>query len=155
MCDPNGTREKQANAVSSQRWYSFTGQEISKNKKYTYVAQEPKSHILWSRKPAIKCRKDQKDQNVMLPHKPDTMVKDRSNNPEKVLKNKNCSNVDMQPQKPSYSDERLKKPVTKYRYKYKKHQEHIICQDKQSQELSKLCVRVKRAHLPSVVIGGQ
>ena len=38
----------------------------------------------------------------------------------------------MQPQKPSYNDEQLKKPVTKY--KYKKHQEQVICQDKQSQE---------------------
>ena len=36
----------------------------------------------------------------------------------------------MQPQKPSYSDEQLKKPVTKY----KKHQEQVIFQDKQSQE---------------------
>ena len=38
----------------------------------------------------------------------------------------------MQPQKPSHSDEHLKKLVTKY--KYKKHQEQVICQDKQSQE---------------------
>ena len=44
----------------------------------------------------------------------------------------NCSNVNMWPQKPGYSDEQLKKPATKY--KYKKHQEQIICQDKQSQE---------------------
>ena len=40
----------------------------------------------------------------------------------------------MQSQKPSYSDERLMKPVTKNKYKYKKHQKQVICQDKQSQE---------------------
>ena len=62
----------------------------------------------------------------------------------------------MQPQKPSYSDEWLKKPVTNYNYKYKKHQEQVICQDKQSQETEQtVCVRVRRAHLPSVAIGGQ
>ena len=39
--------------------------------------QEPKSHILQSRKPAIKCKKEhQKDQSVMLPHKTATMVKE-------------------------------------------------------------------------------
>ena len=38
--------------------------------------QEPKSYVLQSRKPAIKCMKEhQKDQSVMLPHKPDTVVK--------------------------------------------------------------------------------
>ena len=40
----------------------------------------------------------------------------------------------MWPQKPSSSDEWLKKPVTKYKYKHKKHQEQVICQNKQSQE---------------------
>ena len=116
--------------------------------------QEPKSYILQSRKPAIKCKKEQKDQNVMFPHKPATMVKKPGQaTQKKVLKNKNCSNVDMWPQKLSYIDEWLKKPVTKY--KYKKHQEHVICQDKQSQKLNKLCVRVRRAHLSSVVIGGK
>ena len=40
----------------------------------------------------------------------------------------------MQPQKPIYSDEQLKKPVTKCKYKYQKHQEQVICQDKQIQE---------------------
>ena len=39
--------------------------------------QEPRSHILQSQKPAIKCKKQhQKDQSVMLPHKPATMVKE-------------------------------------------------------------------------------
>ena len=38
--------------------------------------QEPKSYIVHSRKPAIKCKKEhQKDKSVLLPHKPDTMVK--------------------------------------------------------------------------------
>ena len=38
--------------------------------------QEPKSYILQSRKPAIKCKKEhQKDQSFILPHKPATMVK--------------------------------------------------------------------------------
>ena len=98
--------------------------------------QEPKSYILQSRKAASKCKKEhQKDQSVMLPHKPATMVKKPGQaTQKKVLKNKNCSNVDMWPQKPSYSDEQLKKPVTKYKYKYQKHQEQVICQDKQSQE---------------------
>ena len=64
-----------------------------------------------------------KDQSVMLPHNPDTMVKKPGHaTQKKVLKNKNCSNVDMQSQKPSYSDEQLMKPVTKNKYKYKKHQ---------------------------------
>ena len=40
----------------------------------------------------------------------------------------------MQPQKPSYSDEWLKKAVTKYKYQYKKQEEQVICQDKQSQQ---------------------
>ena len=96
--------------------------------------QEPKSHILQSRKPAIKCKKEhQKDQSVMLPHKPATMVKKPGQaTQKKVSKNKNCSNVDMWPQKLSYRDEWLKKPVTKYKYKYKKPQEQVICQEKQS-----------------------
>ena len=98
--------------------------------------QEAKSHVLQSSKPAIKCKKEhQQDQSVMLPHKPATMVKNPGQaTQKKVLKNKNCSNVDMQSQKPSYSDEWLKKPVTKNKYKYKKHQEQVLCQDKQSQE---------------------
>ena len=98
--------------------------------------QEPKSCVLWSRKPAVKCKKEyKKDQSVMLAHKPATMVK-KTGEPtqEKVLKNKNCSNVYMQPQKPSYSDKQFKKPDKKYKYKYKKHQEQVFCQDKQSQE---------------------
>ena len=38
--------------------------------------QEPKCYILQSGKLAIKCAKEhQKDQHVMLPHKPATMVK--------------------------------------------------------------------------------
>ena len=49
-----------------------------------------------------------------------------------VSKNNNCSNVNMWPQKPSYSDVQLKKPTLKY--KYKKHEEQVTCQDKQSQE---------------------
>ena len=98
--------------------------------------QEPKSHILQPRKPAIKCKKEhQKVQSVMLPHKPATMVKEPGQaTQKKVLKNKNCSNVDKWPQKPSYSEEQLKKPVTKYKYQYKKQQEQAICQDRQSQE---------------------
>ena len=64
-----------------------------------------------SRKLAIKCKKEhQKDQSVMLPHKPDTMVKKPGQaTQKKVLKNKNCSNMDMCSQKTSYSDEQLKK----------------------------------------------
>ena len=115
---------------------------VSQDKKYQKVKsvhmqpQDPKSYILWSRKLAIKCKIDhQKDQNVMLPHKPDTMVKMPGQAiQKKVLKNKNCSNVDMQPQMPSYSDEQVRKPVTKYKYTYQKHQEQVICQDKQSQK---------------------
>ena len=82
------------------------------------------------------CKKEhQKDQSVKLPHKPATMVKKPGQaTQKKVLKNKKCSNVDIWPQMPSYSDEWLQKPVTKYKYKYKKHQEQVICQDKQSQE---------------------
>ena len=52
--------------------------------------QEPKSYILQSRKPAIKCKKEhQKDQSVMLPHNPDTMVKNPGQaTQKKVLKKK-------------------------------------------------------------------
>ena len=98
--------------------------------------QEPKGYVLQSSKPAIKCKKEhQQDQSVMPPHKPATMVKKPGQATQKeVLKNKNCSNVDMWPWKPRYSDEWSKKPVTKYMCKYKKHQEQVICQDKQSQE---------------------
>ena len=99
--------------------------------------QKPKCCELQSRKPAIKCKKENKvDQIVMLPHKPATKVKKPGQaNHKDVLQNKNCSNVkivNMQPQKPSLSDEQLKKPATMY--KYKKHQEEIICYDKQYQE---------------------
>ena len=38
--------------------------------------QKPKSYVVWSRKPAVTCRKEhQKDQSVMLLHKPDTVVR--------------------------------------------------------------------------------
>ena len=111
--------------------------------------QEPKSYILQSRKAAIKCKKEhQKDQSVMLPHKPATMVKKPGQaTQKKVLKSKKCSNVNMQPQKPSYSDEWLKKPVTKYM----KHQEQAICQDKQNQETEQTVCEGQ----DSVIIGGQ
>ena len=59
----------------------------------------------------------------MLPHKPATKVKKPDQATHKdVLQNRNCSNVNivnMQPQKPSLSDEQLKKTVTMYKYKYK------------------------------------
>ena len=66
--------------------------------------EDPKSHILQSSKPAIKCKKEhQKDQRVMLPHKPATMVKEPGQaTQKKVLNDQNCSNVDIWPQKPSY-----------------------------------------------------
>ena len=115
---------------------------VSQDKKYQKVKsayiqpQEPKGYILQSGKPAIKCKKENyKHQNVVLSHKPDTMVKKPGQIiQKKMLKNKNCSNVDMWPQKPSYSDEQLKKPLIKYKHKHQKHQEQVICQDKQSQE---------------------
>ena len=138
---PKWAREKQANVVSSPRWYSFTRQKMSKSEKCAYVAtRAQKVYILQSRKPAIKCKKEhQKDQNDMLPHKPATMVKKPGQaTQKKVVKNRNCLNVNMQPQKPSYSDEQSKKPVTKYKHKYKKHQEQVICQDKQSQETEQI-----------------
>ena len=74
----------------------------------------------------------------MLPHKPATKVKKPGQATHKhVLQNKNCSNVNivnMQPQKPSLSYEQFKKLATMYKYKYKKHQEEVICYDKQCQE---------------------
>ena len=99
-------------------------------------SQEPKHCLLWSSKPAMKCKKEhKKDQSVMLSYKPATMAKKPGQaSHKKVLKNKNCSNMNMQPQKPGYSDEWLKKTAINYKYKYKKHQEQVICQDKQSQE---------------------
>ena len=54
-----------------------------------------------------------------------------------VVQNKNHSNVNiinMWPRKPSLSDEQFKKPATMYKHKYKKHQEEVICYDKQCQE---------------------
>ena len=101
--------------------------------------QKANSCELWSGKPAIKCKKEHKeDQIVMLPHKPATKMKKPSQATHKdVLQNKNCSNViivNMQPQMLSLSDEQFKKPATMYKYKYKKHQEEVICYDKQCQE---------------------
>ena len=98
--------------------------------------QELKTCVLQSGKPALKYKKEhKKDQSVMLPHKPVTMVKESGEaTQKKVLKHKNCSNINIQPQKPSYSDEYLKKSSTKYKYMYKKHQEKVICQDKKSQK---------------------
>ena len=52
------------------------GRKGQKMKSAHMQPQEPKSYVVWSRKPAITCKKEhQKDQSVMLPHKPDTMVK--------------------------------------------------------------------------------
>ena len=128
---------------------------MSKSEKCTYAATRTQKSCIVVKKISNQVQeRAPKDQSVMLPHRPATMVKKPGQaTQKKVLKNKNCSNVNMQPEKLSYSDEWLKKPVAKY--KYKKHQEQVICQDKQSQETKKLCVRVKRAHLPSVVVGGQ
>ena len=98
--------------------------------------QKPKSCELQSQKPAIKCKKEHKEnQLVMLPHKPATKVKKPDQTTHKdVLQNKNCSNVNivnMWPQKPCLIDVQFKKPATRYKYKYKKHQEEVICYDKQ------------------------
>ena len=84
--------------------------------------QKPKSCELQSRKPAIKCKKEHKeDQMVMLPHKPAIKVKRPGQTTHKdVLQNKNCSNVDIvniQPQKPGLSNEWFMKPATMYKYK--------------------------------------
>ena len=59
--------------------------------------QKPKSCELQSRKPAIKCKKEHKeDQIVMLQHKPATKVKKPGEATHKdVLQNKNCSNVNI------------------------------------------------------------
>ena len=54
-------------------------------------------HIVVKKTQQSSAKKEhQQDQSVMLPHKPDTMVKkpDQATQ-KKVLKNKNCSNVDM------------------------------------------------------------
>ena len=74
----------------------------------------------------------------MLPYKPARKVKKPGQEThKKVLQNENCSNVNivnMQPQKPSLSNERFKKPATMYKYKYKKYPEEVIHYDKQCQE---------------------
>ena len=56
---------------------------------------------------ATKCKKEHReDQNVMLPHKPSIKIKKPGQETYKdVLQNKNCSNVSMQPQKPSLNHE--------------------------------------------------
>ena len=77
----------------------------------------------------------------MLPHKSATKVKKPGQATHKdVVENKNCSNVNivnMWPQKPSLRDEWFKKPATMYKYKYKKHQGEVICDDKKCQAPSK------------------
>ena len=87
--------------------------------------QETESCVLQLRKPAIKCKKEhKKDHSVMLAHRQATKVKKPCQAAQKdVLKNKNCSNVNIQPQKPSYSDEQLRKLVTKC----KKHHKQGFC----------------------------
>ena len=74
----------------------------------------------------------------MLPYMPARKVKKTGQATHKeVLQNKNCSNVNivnMKSQKPSLREEWFKKPATMYKYKYKKHQEEVICYDKQCQE---------------------
>ena len=57
--------------------------------------QKPKSWEMRSRKPAIKCKKEHnKEQIVMMPHKPTTKVKKPGQATHKdVLQKKNCSNV--------------------------------------------------------------
>ena len=65
--------------------------------------QKPRSYELQSQKPAIKCKKEHKeDQIVMLPHKPATKVKMPGKETHKdVVQYKNYSDVNivnMQPQ---------------------------------------------------------
>ena len=84
--------------------------------------QKHKSCELQSGKPAIECKIEHKeDQIVMLPYKPATKVKKPGQATHKdVLQNKNCSNVNivnMQTQKPSLSDEHFKKLAAMYKYK--------------------------------------
>ena len=84
--------------------------------------QKPKSCEVQLRKPTIKCKKEHReDQIVMLLHKPATKVKKLGQATHKdVLHNKNCLNiniVNMQPQKPSLSDKQFKKPATMYKYR--------------------------------------
>ena len=80
----------------------FLAQEVTvlqdrkcqKMKRVHMWPQETKSYKMQSRKPAIKCKKEhQKDQSVVLPHNPATMVKKPGQTTQpKVLKNKNYSN---------------------------------------------------------------
>ena len=119
--------------------------------------QEPKGYVLQASKPAIKCKKEhQQDQSVMLPHKPVTMVKKPGQaTQKKVLKNKNFSNVDMQPQKPSYSVEQLKKQLQSTSIGTRSIKNKLFVRTSKVKKLNKLCMKVKRAHLPSAIIGGQ
>ena len=103
---------------------------MSKSEKCKYAATRAQKLCIVVEKPAIKCKKEHKiDHSVMLQHRQATKMKKSQND---VLKNKNCSNVNMCLQKPSYSDVWLKKSALKY--KYKKHHEQVICQDKKTQE---------------------
>ena len=76
-----------------------------------------------------------------------------------VVENKNCSNVNivnMQTQKPSWRDEQFKKPATMYKYKYRKHQGEVICDDKKCQapmktvHKGKNCPSIQSSVMPPV-----
>ena len=89
----------------------------------------------------------------MLPHKPATLVKKPGQATHNdVLQTKSCSNVNKQQQKPSYSDEQLKKPVIVYKKKYKN---RLFVRTSKVKKLIILCVRASSTHLPSVIISGQ
>ena len=101
--------------------------------------QKPKHCALQSRKPAIKCQKEHKEDQIgMLPYKPTTKVKKPGQAIHKdVLQNKNCSNVNivnMQSQKPRLVMSSSRNHPQCTSVSNKKHQEEVICYDKQCQE---------------------
>ena len=129
------------------------GRKYHKLKSAYMWPQKTKICELQSRKSAIKCKKEQKeDQIAMMPQKPATKIKNLGQATHKdILQNKNCSNVNIvniQPQKPSLSDEQFKKPATMYKYKYNKYHEEFISYDKQCQETKQSVCEVKKC--PSI-----
>ena len=122
--------------------------------------QKPKSCELQSQKPAIKCKKEHKeDQIFLLPHKPATKVKKQGQATNKdVLQNKNCSNVNivnMQPQKPNFSDEQFKKPPQCRSISTKSNTKKLSVMTSNIKKLNNLCVRARNVHQSSVLISSQ
>ena len=57
--------------------------------------------------------------------------------------------------KPNFNEMQSKEPAIKYKKRYRKDQNNTLCYDKNCQVTKNLCVRSRRAHLPSILICDQ